>query len=131
MKDDPPSSFSGLREEWSLLVHSFIDQSEDQKLKVQDLTPDQLSLIQKNLSQQRQLLNQKIEAINNQMETLNAVIETLTLVGADTTHVQNELVELNLLGEKTSTEIFNIEMKIKKVHELKENLVTLTQLLQA
>ena len=129
MKDDPPSNFSGLREEWSLLVHSFIDHPEDQKLKVEDLSLDQLILIQKNLSQQRKLLNQKIEAVNKQMETLNAVTETLNLVGADTAHVQNELVKLNLLGEKTSTEIFNIEVKIKKIYELKENLVTSPHLL--
>lgn len=126
---DGPSNYSSLREEWSLLVHSFLDQQpEEQNLNPNDLSLEQVGLLQKDLSHQRKVFNQKIEDIKNQIEDLNRIIENLILVGSDPTDIQKQLIDLNVQGEKVSVEIFKIESKIKKIHELKEKIFILTEL---
>ena len=122
--NDGPSSFGGLQKEWSLLVHSFLDQTPTDKkiipkLNPQDLTMDQVKILKKDLSHQRKVLNQKIEAIKSEIEKLSGIIENLKLVGSDTADIHDEIDLLNLHGEKISNEIFSVEQKINKIHDLK------------
>ncbi len=130
--NDGPSNYSSLRQEWSLLVHSFLDhQPEEKNLNADDLSVEQVNLLQKDLSQKRKKLNQKIEGIKSRMDELHAISEILILVGSDNSEIQSELSQLNVDGEKISNEIFSTETKIKKTHELKEKMLTLTELDQA
>ena len=131
--NDGSSNFSGLREEWSLLVHSFIDQDPEvhPKLNANDLSLEQIQVLQKELSLRRRTLNQKIDDIKKEIEDLNAVTENLILVGSNTVEIQNDITALHQDGEKVSNEIFAVEAKIKKIHDLKEKMLILADLAQA
>ena len=128
--NDGPSSFGGLQKEWSLLVHSFLDQAPTDKkiipkLNPQDLTMDQVKILKKDLSHQRKVLNQKIEAIKSEIEKLSNVIENLKLVGSSTANFHDEIDLLHQSGEKISGEIFIVEQKINKIHDLKDRMMKL------
>ena len=128
--NDGPSSFGGLQKEWSLLVHSFLDQTPTDKkiipkLNPQDLTMDQVKILKKDLSHQRKVLNQKIEAIKSEIEKLTSILENLKLVGSATAGIHDEIDLLHLHGEKISNEIFSIEQKINKIHDLKDRIMKL------
>ncbi len=130
--NDGPSNYSSLREEWSLLVHSFLyQQPQEQKLNPDDLSLEQVSLLQKDLSFQRKEFNQKIELIKNQIDELHNFTESILQPGTEPFEVQQKLADLNFEGEKISLEITQIEFKIKQIHELKEKILTFPELAQA
>src|SRR3989344_1695597 len=119
--NDGPSNISGLQKEWSLLVHSFLDQDIPdrklvEKLNSQDLTLEQVNTLRKDLSQRRQGLNQKIE-------TIKLEIESLSLVGSSIEETQTEIEALHQQGEKLSIEILSIDHKINKIHDLTDRLM--------
>jgi methyl-accepting chemotaxis protein len=120
---DDYSRSSGLREEWKLLLHSFLeDHSKQVDLinQVQQLSADQLKAIKKDLSQRRKKLNQAIEKIKIKIDQLSGVIENLDLVGSDSSGLLKEIDFLSREGEKISEEIQIVDEKIKKVHSLQE-----------
>ncbi len=128
--NDGPSNFGGLQKEWSLLVHSFLDQTPQDKkivskLNPQDLNLEQVKIVKKDLSSQRKILNQKIEAINFELDKLSGVVENLKLVGSDSTEINDEIDSLHLQGEKISSEIQSVELKITKIHDLKDRMMKL------
>ncbi len=127
--NDGPSSFGGLQKEWSLLVHSFLDQAPNKKttpkLDPQDLTMDQVKILKKDLSHQRKALNQKIETIKSEIDKLSGVIENLKLVGSDTADIHYEIDLLHQSGKKISGEINTVEQKINKIHDLKDRMMKL------
>ena len=130
--NDGPSNYSSLREEWSLLVHSFLDQQPDeQKLNPDDLSLEQVALLQKDLSFQRKEFNQKIELIKNRIDELHNFAESALQPGVESFEFQQKLSELNFEGEKISLEITKIESKIKQTHELKEKILSFPELAQA
>lgn len=124
MKDD--FSPHGLKSEWTLLIHGFIEEntSTDKKtdyiseLAKSGLKQEDIKLHIKSMSQSRKLLNNQIEKIKADIEHLTGVIENLELVGSDTEGVQTQISDLNTEGEKLSNEIFDIDRKIKKMREL-------------
>ncbi len=115
-----------LKYEWTLLVHSFIESSENEKQtffdKIQNsgITRADLKLHTKNLSQTRKNLNLNIEKIKSQIDHLNTVTENLELVGSDTEPLQVQISKLNLDGEKLSSEVIAIEKQIKKLRQIEE-----------
>lgn len=120
---DDYSRSSGLREEWKLLLHSFLeDHSKQVDLinQVQQLSADQLKSIKKDLSQRRKKLNQAIEKIKIKIDQLSGVIENLELVGSDSSGLLKEIDFLSREGEKISEEIQMVDDKIRKVHSLQE-----------
>ncbi|OFZ28745.1 MAG: hypothetical protein A2622_06585 [Bdellovibrionales bacterium RIFCSPHIGHO2_01_FULL_40_29] len=126
--NDGPSNISGLQKEWSLLVHSFLDQDIPdrklvEKLNSQDLTLEQVNTLRKDLSQRRQGLNQKIETIKLEIERLSEIIESLSLVGSSIEETQTEIEALHQQGEKLSIEILSIDHKINKIHDLTDRLM--------
>lgn len=128
--NDGPSNFGGLQKEWSLLVHSFLDQAPKDKkliskLNPQALTLDQVGIVKKDLSQQRKVLNQKIETVNLQIDKLNGIVENLKLVGSETSEIHDEIDLLHIEGEKISSQIHSIEQKITKIHDLKDRMMKL------
>ena len=130
--NDGPSNYSSLREEWSLLVHSFLDQQpEEQKLNPDDLSLDQIGLLQKDLSFQRKEFNQKIEVIKKQIDEIHNLSQNALKPASETFEIQQKLVDLNSEGEKISVEIVKIEAKIKQIHELKEKILSFPELAQA
>lgn len=123
MKDD--SSPNGLKNEWALLIHSFIEDSQSEKKAVyiselakSGVKQEDIKLHVKSMSQSRKLLNNKIEKIKIEIDHLHGVIENLELVGSDTESILVQISELNVQGEKLSNEIFDIDRKIKKIREL-------------
>ncbi len=116
----------GLKNEWSLLVHSFIESSDHEKetfytkVKNSGLQIADLKLHTKQLSQDRKKLNQQIEKIKHDLDRLTSVIENLELVGSDVESVHFQIEKLNLSGEKISADVFEIEKKIKKIREIQE-----------
>ncbi|MBY0553122.1 hypothetical protein K2P97_01250 [bacterium] len=123
--NDGISSPKGLRDEWSLLLHSFLEESSEQqellnKMKSSELTHDQIKVIKKELSSKRKKMNQSIEKIKIKIEQVSNVIENLELVGSDTSGLIKEIDFLNNEGEKISEEVFGLDKKIKKLHELQD-----------
>lgn len=123
----------GLRDEWSLLLHSFLDEQANQaetssemlaRLKSAELSIDQIKVIKKELSSKRKKMNQSIERIKIKIDQVSTVIENLELVGSATSGLQKEIEFLNNEGEKIFEEVLMIDNKIRKLHDLQENLVS-------
>ena len=134
--NDGPSNFSGLQKEWSLLVHSFLDQAPKDKKIISKLNPqalslDQIGIVKKDLSQQRKILNQKIETINLQIDKLSGIIENLKLVGSETSEFHDEIDLLHQQGEKISSQIHSVEQKIAKIHDLNDRMMKLPDFSEA
>ncbi len=116
----------GLKNEWALLVHSFVESSEDvkptllEKIQKSGLKPADLSLHTKTLSQNRKSLNLQIEAIKSKIDRLVIVSENLELVGSNTDGIHEDIQMLNHEGEKLSAEVIELEKKIKKVREIEK-----------
>ncbi|MEK6628560.1 MAG: hypothetical protein AABY53_08030 [Bdellovibrionota bacterium] len=115
----------GLRGEWSLLLHSFLEESSEStklvdQMKSSELSIDQIKLIKKELSSKRKKMNQAIEKIKIKIEQVSGVIENLLLVGSDATGLNKEIDFLSNEGEKISEQVFLLDKKIKKLHELQD-----------
>lgn len=123
MKDD--SSQSGLKQEWSLLIHSFLEEDTNKleivgKMKSSELSVERIKTIKKELSAQRKKMNQAIEKIKIKIDQVSTVIENLRLVGSDATGLMKEIDFLSNEGEKISEEVLMLDQKIKRIHELQE-----------
>lgn len=134
MHEDPDSfvdhkEISSLKNEWSLLVHSFIESTDDeknnlsQKILNSNLTIEEIGFHKKSLSENRKILHQKIEKIKLEIDRLNIVMENLELVRSDNHSILDQIDEMNAAGETLSSEILSIEKKLKKIREI-ETLVT-------
>ncbi|MBY0452956.1 MAG: hypothetical protein K2P92_07965, partial [Bdellovibrionaceae bacterium] len=107
------TSPKGIRDEWSLLLHSFLDEQADQsemiaKLKLAEMSADQIKVIKKELSSKRKKMNQSIERIKIKIDQVSTVIENLELVGSATSGLQKEIEFLSNEGEKISEEVMMI-----------------------
>lgn len=123
MKDD--SSQSGLKQEWSLLIHSFLEDDSNKleivdKMKSSELSIERIKSLKKELSAQRKKMNQAIEKIKIKIEQVTTVIENLKLVGSDASGLMKEIDFLSNEGEKMSEEVLMLDQKIKRIHELQE-----------
>lgn len=123
--NDEFSNPSGLRGEWSLLLHSFLEESTEtdtliDQMKSSALSIEQIKVIKKELSSKRKKMNQSIERIKIKIEQVSNVIENLELVGSDTSGLNKEIDFLNHEGEQISEEVFLLDKKIKKLHELQD-----------
>lgn len=111
-----------LRTEWSLLVESFIDDSElevtKNKLNLKGLSLEFVIEQIKELSGQKKILFQKIEKIKNEIEQQQAIHENLLLVGSDTQEINFQLDKLQEQGQLISEEIQKIDEKLKKMRAL-------------
>ena len=92
---------------------------------------DQIGIVKKDLSQQRKILNQKIETINLQIDKLSGIIENLKLVGSETSEFHDEIDLLHLQGEKISSQIYSVEQKIAKIHDLNDRMMKLPDFSEA
>jgi prefoldin subunit 5 len=124
MKDDDYTQ-SGLKQEWSLLIHSFLEEDTNKlelvdKMRNSELSVDRIKAIKKDLSSQRKKLNQAIEKIKIKIDQVSMVIENLNLVGSDTSGLIKEIDFLSHEGEKISEQISTLDLKIKKIHELQD-----------
>ncbi|MBC7465950.1 MAG: hypothetical protein H7256_08150 [Bdellovibrio sp.] len=126
---DGSRNFSGLREEWSLLVHSIIDDnSADEKLQtanIQELSLEQIKILKRDLSEQRKNLNVAIEQIKSRIDRAFTVLENLELVGSDPEDTQDEIEKLNQQGAKVSGQIATLDKQLNKIHELTDKLIQL------
>lgn len=116
---------NGLRDEWTLLLHSFLEEDSVRnelltQFKADKLSADQLKSVKKEFSNKRKKLNQAIEKIKIKIEQVSGVIENLELVGSDISGLVKEIDYLSYEGEKISEEIFSLDKKIKKLHDLQE-----------
>lgn len=118
------SSKNTLRSEWSLLVESFIDDSEleikKNKLNLKGLSLDFVVDQIKELSAHKQSLYQHIEKLKVRIEESQAVYENLILVGSDTKEISNQIDHMHAEGEKISEEIMRIDEKLKKMRSLED-----------
>lgn len=122
------SSPKGLRAEWSLLVHSFLDEKSEKpelidQLKAAELSIEEIKVIKKELSSKRKKMNQSIEKIKIKIDQVNNVIENLGLVGSDPAGLLKEIDFLSNEGERISEEVMTLDQKIKKLHELQDLIV--------
>ena len=118
----------GLRDEWSLLLHSFLEESAEKsklldQMKSSDLSADRITTLKKDLSSKRKKMNQTIEKIKIKIEQVNTVIENLELVGSNTAGLIKEIDHLSYEGEKISELIVSLDKKIRKLHELQDLIV--------
>jgi cell division FtsZ-interacting protein ZapD len=111
---------NGLRDEWALLLHSFLEEDSIKPELVQQLRQMDVSSVKKELSTKRKKLNQAIEKIKIKIEQVSSVIENLELVGSDTSGLNKEIDFLSREGERISEEIFTLDNKLKKIHELQD-----------
>ncbi len=119
MNDDSGS----LRQQWSILINSFIEEDSEEKLlklKSLNLSFDEIQDYSKELSQQRKFLNQKIEHIKEQIDEKYAIIETLQLVKSDISEVVKEIEDLNRQGEVLSQEMVKMERKSKSLRRAEQ-----------
>jgi chromosome segregation ATPase len=118
------SSPKGLRAEWSLLVHSFLEENAQpaliDQLKASELSIEEIKVIKKELSSKRKKMNQSIEKIKIKIEQVSSVIENLALVGSDPAGLLKEIDFLSHEGEKISEEVMSLDHKIKKLHDLQD-----------
>jgi methyl-accepting chemotaxis protein len=126
--NDGSISPKGLRDEWSLLLHSFLDEQSDSsqtisKLNQSGMSIDQIKSVKKDLSSRRKKMNQSIEKIKIKIDQMNSVIENLELVGSDVSSLQKEINTLNNEGESIFEQIMAVDTKIKKLHELQDQLL--------
>ena len=122
------SSPKGLRAEWSLLVHSFLDEKSEKpelidQLKAAELSIEEIKVIKKELTSKRKKMNQSIEKIKIKIDQVNNVIENLGLVGSDPAGLLKEIDFLSNEGERISEEVMTLDQKIKKLHELQDLIV--------
>ena len=116
----------GLKNEWSLLVQSFIESSDQEKqtlyekLHSSGLKAADLKIHTKKFSQSRKNLNLQIEKIKTEIDRLGGVVENLQLVGSDAEPILEQIEQFNIEGEKLSSEVFELEKKIKKIREIEE-----------
>jgi uncharacterized coiled-coil DUF342 family protein len=121
----------GLKNEWSLLVHSFIESSDQEKetvlekIKSLGLTKVDLKTHAKTFSQTRKNLNLCIEKIKTEIDRLSAVTVNLELVGSDTESIQQQIEKLNSEGETLSLDVSDVEKKIKKIREIEDAMTSL------
>ncbi len=118
---------NSLRSEWTILVQSFIEDSQSIKdttdnnkrligqLKAQGLTVDDLRAYAKHLSVERKSINNQIEDIKYVLDSKHQAIENFILVKSDTTGVLEEIEELNGLGAQLSKKMIQIERKAKSL----------------
>lgn len=123
MKDD--SIQSSLKQEWSLLVQSFLEDEANKseivdQIRHTNLSNDHIKTLKKELSSKRKKLNQAIEKIKIKLDQVMMVIENLNLVGSDTSSLMKEIDFLNNEGEKISEEIIELDQKINKIHQLQD-----------
>lgn len=129
MKDDPGPTQSTIRSEWALLLHSFLD--EDSNFEIIDrirLDQDQMSIeeidsVKRKLSDERKIFNQRIELIKEELDEKQQIIANLELVGSDTEEITNEIEQLQSEGQQISDKLEKIDLKIKKLHDLKDALL--------
>ena len=118
------SSRKTLKSEWSLLVESFIDDSEldvkKKKLKLKGLSLDFVVDQIKDLSALKKSLYQKIEKIKEQIESSQIILENLELVGSDTTEIVLQIDQLHVEGEKLSADLLRLDQKLKKMRSLED-----------
>lgn len=129
--NDGSISPRGLRDEWSLLLHSFLDEQSDSsqtlnKLNQSGMSIDQIKSVKKDLSSRRKKMNQAIEKIKIKIDQMNSVIENLELVGSDVSSLQKEISSLSTEGEHISEQIMAVDAKIKKLHELQDQVLAAT-----
>ncbi len=115
----------GLRAEWTLLVHSFLEENSEKtgliaQLKAAELSADEIKVIKKELSSKRKKMNQSIEKIKIKIEQVSGVIENLALVGSDPAGLLKEIDFLSNEGERISEEVMTLDHKIKKLHDLQD-----------
>lgn len=113
--NDGMSSPKGLRDEWSLLLHSFLEDGSKeradllntmkQQMSHDSLSHEQIKSLKKELSSKRKKMNQSIESIKIKIEQVGTVIENLELVGSDTSGLVKEMDLLSNEGEKISQEV--------------------------
>ncbi len=121
----------GLKNEWSLLVHSFIESSDQEKERFLEkiynagLTAADLKSHAKIFSQTRKNLNIRIEKIKSEIDRLNSVSANLDLVGSDSESLHIQIEKLNSEGESLSLEVFEVEKKIKKIREIADVMASL------
>ena len=130
---DGSRNFSGLREEWSLLVHSIIDDTtehdeKNNKEKLQQISLEQINTVKRELSQQRKALNIQIESIKHKIEHSLSIIENLELVGSNSADIKSEIEDLNEDGQKISTTIAELDMKLNKIRDLETKLIELSEI---
>lgn len=130
MKDDPDPTASTIRSEWALLLHSFLDEIANpveiiDRIQVEQSTMnlDEIESLKKKLSDERKIFFQRIEVIKIQLEEKNQLVSNLELVGSNTDEVQAEIAELQVEGQQISDKIERLDLKIKKLHEVKEALL--------
>ena len=126
--NDGSISPKGLRDEWSLLLHSFLDEQSDSsqtlnKLNQSGMSIDQIKTVKKDLSSRRKKMNQAIEKIKIKIDQMSSVMENLELVGSDIGSLQKEIISLSTEGEHISEQIMALDSKLKKLHELQDQLL--------
>ncbi|MBC7741022.1 MAG: hypothetical protein H7061_02415 [Bdellovibrionaceae bacterium] len=111
---------TGLRDEWSLLLHSFLESESPKPELAEQLKNMDVSSIKRELSHKRKKLNQSIEKIKIKLEQVSSVIDNLELVGSDTAGLLKEIDFLSKEGQMISEAIFVLDQKIKKIHQLQD-----------
>lgn len=114
------SKTSSLRQEWSILIQSFIEEDSlssetPVKNKEQILSFEELKTYSRHLSQKRKALNKQIEEIKSNIEERNLTIENLLLVKSDTSETLKEIEKLNQQGEALSQELVKLDQKTRSL----------------
>ena len=113
MSDGP----SSLRQQWSILIQSFIEEDDPETLKNKEqmLSLEEIKAYSRLLSERRKSINQQIEEIKLLIDERNLTVENLILVKSDTAEVLKEIEDLNQQGEVLSQELLKLDQKSRSL----------------
>lgn len=120
---------SSLRQEWSILIQSFIEEDDPETLKNKEelLSLEEIQAYSRLLSQKRKALNRQIENIKSTIHEKNLTIENLVLVKSDTADILNEIEKLNEQGELLSQDLLKLDQKARSLRIAEAVYVTESQ----
>lgn len=128
MEDDGTHNpVNNLKKEFSLFWQSILGDEypakafENEIIKnLNNLDSDKLKSLTKSLSDTRRQCHQKLEKIKKEIDLHSAKSESLRLVGGDLSETLNKISELNEMGQKISTELFELDEQLKLVRSVEE-----------
>lgn len=113
------SKTSSLRQEWSILIQSFIEEDNlsdtPNRNKEQILSFAEIKAYSRHLSEKRKTLNKQIEEIKETIEERQVTLENLILVKSDTSDILQEIEKLNQQGETLSQELLKLDQKTRSL----------------
>lgn len=130
-KKDNTSFLEDFKIEWNLFWKNILDEDSHQDQskdpfksgKLESLNLDQIRVITKALSNDRNVLNQKLESLNKEINMNTTKLESLKLVGGDSQETLSRLNQLSDLGINISEQLHEIDENLRLARRREDQLL--------